>query len=180
MADPHLIDKGGGDKPDLSVPKPDQMTPSYAMAVESAPEGSTLRKFADIIASQKAGRNVLEVRMKKIQNITLEAEPIKNLNFDDISEIIFEILNIKFEDCVGIDFTSGRYDTKEIALKANVDSSKYITQEPLVFKGHEISVRKMLNDTTKVTFKNVPMYVPDEEILHLCGIYGAVWCSFRK
>ena len=32
----------------------------------------------------------------------------------------------------------------------------------------------MLNDTTKVTFKNVPMYVPDEEILHLCGIYGAV------
>ena len=32
----------------------------------------------------------------------------------------------------------------------------------------------MLNDATKVTFKNVPLYVPDEEILHLCGIYGSV------
>ena len=33
---------------------------------------------------------------------------------------------------------------------------------------------KMLSDVTKVTFKNVPFSVPDEEILHLCGIYGTV------
>ena len=43
----------------------------------------------------------------------------------------------------------------------------------------------MLNDMTKVTFRNVPMYAPDEELLHLCGIYGTVledkvhWESIR-
>ena len=37
-----------------------------------------------------------------------------------------------------------------------------------------IVLKKMLNDATKVTFRNVPMYVPDEEILHLCGVYGTV------
>ena len=59
-------------------------------------------------------------------------------------------------------------------LKPEVDSSKYITCEPIVYKDHEITVKKMLNDVTKVTFRNVPMYVPDEEILHLCGVYGTV------
>ena len=39
---------------------------------------------------------------------------------------------------------------------------------------HEVTLKKMLHDVTKVTFKNVPMYVPDEELLHLCGIYGTV------
>ena len=91
----------------------------------------------------------------------------------------------KVEECIGVDYFTGRYDTKEIVLKPDVDGNKYTTTQPIVFKEHEIRVKKMLNDMTKVTFKNVPMYVPDEEILHLCGIYGTVlenkvhWESIR-
>ena len=99
---------------------------------------------------------------------------VKNLTFDDVSELIFEIINIQFEECIGVDYFTGRYDTREVMLKPDVDSSKYITIDPILFKDHEITVKKMLNDVTKVTFKNVPMYVPDEEILHLRGIYDIV------
>ena len=39
---------------------------------------------------------------------------------------------------------------------------------------HEVNVVKRISDVVKVTFKNVPLSVPDEEILHLCGVYGNV------
>ena len=55
-----------------------------------------------------------------------------------------------------------------------VDTARYTTSEPYNFKDHEFIVKKMLNDVIRVTFKNVPMYVSDEEILHLCGVYGTV------
>ena len=105
---------------------------------------------------------------------TDRASQPKGLTIDDLSEFVFEILNVKFEECIGVDFYTGRYDTREIMFKSEVDTTKYIITEPMVFKEHEIVTKKMLNDVTKVTFKNVPMYVPDEEIIHLCGIYGTV------
>ena len=98
----------------------------------------------------------------------------KNLSFDDVSELIFETLGFQFEDCIGVDYYTGRYDTREVHLKSNVDPSKYITREPVVFMNHEVTVSKMITDVVKVVFKNVPLYVPDEEILHLCGYYGNV------
>ena len=186
MSDPHLADTGGGGPgpPTLTVSSPppspkNQSSPTYAKALGGAAGGSAnLMKYAEIVAKQKAQRNVLELKFKKIQTINKDNGEVlndpKSLKMDDVSEFIFEILGIKFEECVGVDYFTGRYDTKEILLKPGVDSTKYITSEPLMFKEHEITVKKMLNDVTKVTFKNVPMYVPDEEILHLCGVYGTV------
>ena len=40
------------------------------------------------------------------------------------------------------------------------------------FMGHEITTRRQRNNVTKVTFRNVPLNIPDEEILHLCETYG--------
>ena len=134
-------------------------------------------KYAEIIATQKSQRNVLEIKMKKTNQdnrAAMDHTIVKNLTFDDVSELIFEIINIQFEECIGVDYFTGRYDTREVMLKPDVDYSKYITIDPILFKDHEITVKKMLNDVTKVTFKNVPMYVPDEEILHLRGIYYIV------
>ena len=185
MSDPHLQDRGGGDTdpsnplPESSSPtssNPDQISLTYAKAVGGAAGGSShLKKYAEIIATQKSQRNVLEVKIRKTNPISTETtSEVKSLTFDDISELIFETLNIQFEECVGVDYFTGRYDTREILLKPEVDATKYITAEPIKFKDHDITVKKMLIDVTKVTFKNVPMYVPDEEILHLCGIYGTV------
>ena len=178
MSENEVQDPGGGvpppgHPPPSSSPTPDQLSPTYAKAVGGATGSpSQLKKYAEIIAHQKSQRNVLEVKIRKITSTGMN--PPKHLTLDDISEFIFENLNLQFEECVGVDFFTGRFDTKEILLKPGIDSSKYITSEPIVYKEHEIEVKKMLNDITKVTFRNVPMYVPDEEILHLCGIYGTV------
>ena len=178
-------DPGGGglDTPNLTVSPPHnhpQQSLTYAKALGGESAGSSnLKKFAEIVAQQKEQRNVLEVKIKKIQassQTTPSEAPSnpRNLTMDDISELTFDILGIKFEECVGIDFWTGRYDSREIILKPGVDTTKYITTEPIIFKEHEVHVKKMLVGMTKVTFKNVPMYVPDEEILHLCGVYGTV------
>ena len=39
---------------------------------------------------------------------------------------------------------------------------------------HEITVKKQLSNVTMVIFKNVPLNVPNEEILNLCFCYGTV------
>ena len=183
MSDPHLVDSGGGlQGPKVIVTSPvqtnsNQNSLTYAKALGgSSGDSPHLRKYAEIIATQKSQRNVLEMKIKKTNplNAGHDSLPTKSLNFDDISELIFEFINIKFEECIGVDYFTGRYDTKEIMLKPGVDTSGYITTAPIIYKEHEITVKKMLNDVTKVTFKNVPMYVPDEEILHLCWIYGTV------
>ena len=178
MSDPDQY-RGGGppaiERTEQSTSSPDQKSLTYAKALGGASGGTShLKKYAEIIAMQKSQRNVLEIKIRKNQKLDKESENFPNLNFDDISEVIFEIINIQFEDCIGVDYNTGRYDTKEVILKPHVDSSKYITSEPMEYKNHEITVKKMLHNVTKVTFKNVPMYVPDEEILHLCGIYGTV------
>ena len=178
MSDPDQY-RGGGppaiERTEQSTSSPDQKSLTYAKALGGASGGTShLKKYAEIIAMQKSQRNVLEIKIKKNQKLDKESENFPNLNFDDISEVIFELINIQFEDCIGVDYNTGRYDTKEVILKPQVDSSKYIPSEPLEYKNHEITVKKMLHNVTKVTFKNVPMYVPDEEILHLCGTYGTV------
>ena len=41
-----------------------------------------------------------------------------------------------------------------------------------MFKSHGVTVRKQLSNVTRITFRNVPLNIPDEEILHLCDHYG--------
>jgi hypothetical protein len=81
-------------------------------------------------------------------------------------------MELKMEDCDGIGLRTHCYDTKEINLKKGVDPTPYLTTYPKLFKGHEISIKKQMNNLTRVTFKNVPFNIPDEEIIHLCLRYG--------
>ena len=153
MSGPHPHPGGGANgeiKPNPNTSKsssPDQLSPTYAKAVGGGAGGqSHLMKYAEIIAQQKSQRNVLEVKLRKIIHINKDTnekmDPPKNLTIDDLSEIIFETMNIQFKDCLGVDYYTGRYDTREIMLKPGVDSSRYITIEPMLFKDHEIIVKK--------------------------------------
>ena len=76
------------------------------------------------------------------------------------------------EDCAGMSLSTQRYDTKEINLKPNVNPHKYITKAPIEFKEHLITITQQTIGTIKVTFRNVPLYIPDEEIINLCAVYG--------
>ena len=155
--------------PTRPAPAPDQKATTKAWALGGASEGtSNMRTFEQIIEDEKANRNILEIHLSK--NPTRP----KNLTFDDIGEFIFDVLKIKPEDCLGFDYTTGRYDTRQVKMKPEIDTAPYITPNPISFMDHEITVKKQLSNVTKVLFKNVPLNVPDEEILNLCLCYGTV------
>jgi hypothetical protein len=92
--------------------------------------------------------------------------------FDDLGELIFDIIKIDPRDCIGFDYNTGRYDTRQIKMKPSIDNSAYITSTPIIFKDHSVTVQKQLSNITRVTFKNALLNVPNEEILHLCRSYG--------
>ena len=45
---------------------------------------------------------------------------------------------------------------------------------PHIFKDHEITATVLSKTASRVTFRGVPIGVPDEELLHLCKLYGTV------
>ena len=85
-------------------------------------------------------------------------------------------MKINPDDCLSFDYTTGRYDTRQLKLKPQVDVSPFITplNTPIIFKEHEVYVKQQRKNVTRVQFRNVPLNVPDEEILNLCFCYGTV------
>ena len=131
-----------------------------------------MRSFAEILASEHQERNILEIHLTRLSteenNVMTK---VKALTYDDLGELIFDVLNVDYSQCAGFNYTTGRYDTREIKFKSGVDLSPYI-RSGIVFKGHEVSTKKQMNNMTKVTFRNVPFNIPDEEIIQLCRCYG--------
>ena len=120
MSDPHLIDKGGTSTlPDQQSEGEQniQQTLTYAKALEGETGSldSSLRNYLDIIAQHRKERNVIEIKLKKVkptdENNSDEIY-VRNLSFDEMSELVFEVLKISFDDCIGADFYTGRYDTQ--------------------------------------------------------------------
>ena len=139
---------------------------------------SKSRSFEEILSEETKSRNILEIHLKK--SITYdennkETKP-QNITFDQLSDFIFGTLRIRPQDCLGIDYTTGRYDTREVQLKPEVESSKYVTEPNscILHSNHSITVKRQTNNVTRVLFRNVPLNVVDEEILQLCAVYGDV------
>ena len=132
-----------------------------------------MRTFDEIIADEKKNRNILIVKLIKIVKIVNgKEEKEKSLFIEDVGELLFDIVKLQIDDCAGLSLSTSRYDTKEISLKPGIDPTPYLTQEPIIFKGHEVTITKQRLDTTKVTFGNVPWDIPNEEIINLCEVYG--------
>ena len=100
-----------------------------------------------------------------------DANP-KSLTYDDIGELLFDVLEIKPEDCITFNFNTGRYDQREVKFKPAVDTIPFLRIEPIIFKEHMVTVQKQRQNIIRVSFKNVPLNVPGEEILTLCAAYG--------
>ena len=124
---------GGGAKNDTI--QPNSMTP--ASGGGSVGESSVkMRSFAEIMKDEMLHRNILEVKLVKTE-VTLEngdKVKAKTLTDVDLSEFLFDVINLKMEDCDGISLRTYRYDTKEVKLKKGVDSTPYITSSPVLFK----------------------------------------------
>ena len=144
---------------------------AWAWASNGASGGSlNCRSFDQIIEEEKKNQNIIEIHLSKLP--TSDDQIVKNLTFDELGELLFDELKIKPSDCVSLDYNTGRYDTKHVQLKPNVTADQFVTPIPIRFKGHEVTVNKQLNNITRVTFRNVPLNVPNEEIIHLCKSYG--------
>ena len=118
-----------------------------------------LRNFAEILNDEQNHRNILEVKLTRNSETDESGEivRVKPLNDADLSEFLFDIIELKMEDCDGIGLRTYRYDTKEIKLKRDVDPTPYLTTYPKLFKGHKISIKKQMNNLARVSFKNLPL-----------------------
>jgi hypothetical protein len=136
-------------------------------------DSKQIRSFAQILADEKEKRNILEIKIRKITTFgDNDQVSVKPLNFEDISVLIFDVIKMKPNDCLGVALQTSRYDTKEVKLKHGVDPSPYLTNSPIVFKDHEVEVRSQSANVTMVTFRNLPFNIPDEEVINLCKCYG--------
>ena len=96
-----------------------------------------------------------------------------NLSELHMSELIFNTLKIPAECCIELDMQTGRYEKKELLVTPNTDLTNALTTDtPKLFRQHEVRVTVISNLATKVTFKGVPITVPNEELIHLCSHYG--------
>ena len=149
-----------------------QSTVTSTKVGDSGPK--QMRSFKQILAEEKQSRNILELKITKLMVDTDGAMgKAKGLGFEDISVLIFDIVEVKPEHCMAVALSTVRYDTKEVKLKPGVDPSQYTTKDtPITFKDHKVEVTIQSLSVTKVTFKNVPFSIPDEEIINLCKCYG--------
>ena len=184
MSDSTVVDPGGGDdrnsggtgQPQQPQESTSQVRPGQTFAGAAQAASGTVpggRSWLQIYAEAKEKRNILEIhviRENKSNGNETQDRP-KTLTNDEISEFIFEVLKIKETDCTGLDYFYGH---KEIELKAGVDVSQYLhVNNPIKFHDYNIIVKRQeTNHATKVLFRNVPLNVPDEELLLLALCYG--------
>ena len=145
-----MVDTGqpppGGGLPHTNLSNP--MTPAHD-GVSSDKTPRRLRNFAEILNEEQHHRNILEVKLvRNSETINGELVKSKTLTEADLSEFFFDIIKLKMEDCEGIALRTYRYDTKEIKLKRGTDPTPYLTPSPITFKGHEITIKKQMNNLT--------------------------------
>ena len=93
-----------------------------------------MRNFAEILNDEQHHRNILEVKLiRKSETINGEIIKSKTLTETDISELFFDTIKLKVEDCEGIALRTYRYDTKEIKLKRATDPTPYLITSTITF-----------------------------------------------
>ena len=115
--------------------------------------------MSQIIEEEKRQRNILEIHLTKIVKIDENGEHQrpKSLTFEDLGEFIFDILEIRPEDCLAVNLNTGRYDIREVKLKSEIETKNYVRYDPVTFKGHNIMVMRQSQNVAQITFKNVPL-----------------------
>ena len=79
-------------------------------------------------------KNILQINIiKSVKVVENETVKPRNLRHDDIATFIYDVLKIKHEECLAIDFNTGRYDTMELQLKSDIDPTRFLRVEPVEF-----------------------------------------------
>ena len=139
------------------------------------------RSWQQIFNDAKQKRNILEIHIEKnnTPTETREQPSQRYLTTDQLSDFIFKELKIRENDCIGLDYFYGH---KEVELKEGVDPTPFLHADiPVSFQGFNLLVKKQeTNFATKILFKNVPLNVPDEELINLSLCYGQPVGAVRR
>ena len=93
-----------------------------------------------------------------------------------LGDFLFIELKIPINDVIQLDF-SNRSDSKQIKVKKTINLTHIVTDHkdsPHFHKDHKITISTLSLQSTKVTFIDVPLTVPDEELRHLCTLHGTL------
>ena len=148
-------------------------TSAQAGARPASGEIDMNRSYAQIIKEASSRENILiQISMEKmIDNEKPDNKPM-NLTDLQVSQMITDVLKISLADCLELDSQTGRYEKRELLVssRANTNAGAFI--EPTEYRRHMIKASVLNSGTTKVTFRGVPISVPNEELVHLCSKYG--------
>ena len=170
MYSPSPCDMSGGNPPHHGLRPPDPPR-TYASTARGA-MSDKVRAYAEFVSKQKKERNLIEIRFKKERKI--DGDKVKYIDLETISDYLFNQLEINPDDILEIDLNTGRWDVKQVLFKPGVSTDHLISDFPYSYKDYLVSVHKLSVSETKVTFRNVPAYIPDMELLNLCALYGKV------
>ena len=132
------------------------------------------RPYHQIIsdASSSTANIILKINLESVSSDK------KSMNISDsqLGDFIFNELKLPVDDVLRLGFSTGHNDTKEILVKFSTDltniTTDHLTPPYHSYKDFKITISTLDDKTTKVTFINVPLSVPDEEIHHLSESYG--------
>ena len=183
--DPPFIRRGGG--PAVSEmrgprqgPPPRQLGPlptsqrrhaSYATAVGATLFNTERDAYEAIVKESKAKRNSIIIKSSDTSADSGPRSGKSPMDQKEWADLIFDICEIEVDEVTGIDFHAGSNLAAEVQLKKEVDPNKYVGKNH-VMKGMTFEVTKVETDSTRVTFKSVPLSVPNEELIHLVKCYG--------
>ena len=176
---------GGGGGLDASHALQSQVRPGQTFAGAAQAAGGTVpggRSWLQIFNDAKQKRNILEIHISKIDdqpNDENREQRPKGLTNDQLSDFLFNILKINEDDCTGLDYFYGH---KEIELKEGVDITSFLHVDiPIKYLDYNIIVKKQeTNFATKILFRNVPLNVPEEELMNLALCYGQPVGSVKR
>ena len=109
------------------------MTSAWAGGAGPAGQSRKQRSFAEIMADQKQKRNIMEIIFTKIERVNNEGKVTRhrNLTFDEIGTFLFDVLKISPTECLRFNYSAGRFDTKEVMFKSEVDISPRLSIDNL-------------------------------------------------
>ena len=140
---------------------------------DAAKEASQLNfgPFEMQLREAEETRNIIEIEIKEINGRNTASPPLDN----DVANIFFDKLGIRPWDASRIAMKTSRYKLREIELKAGVNAMNHINrEEPFRYQDYQITAKAQSARYTRVTFRNVPLNIENEEILHLSSFFGEV------
>ena len=133
------------------------------------------KDFREIMTESKANRNILEISIPRPEtnpNSTPGASQSSGMSYDDFADFLFDHLQVNPKDLLSFNYSLSNFGNKEVGFMPNVDLTPYVGS--FSFHGHTLLTRRQSSRAVRVTFRHVPLNIPDQELLNIIECYGTV------